>query len=237
MTRLCLFYALSTGRTLGYVLFLFALVMLSPGGATELSCQRNRDATPAIEPAVAKRVCRVLDGFHEQLADCALAPFDGVTFQLVDSLAKERGDPLAAYDASSDLIKLMLPNAVDEALTAHSPYSGVPPAALYDSLIVHELAHAYVARLVPRGAQYPMAHEYVSYVLQLSAMPAAAREMLLMRFPKSGPVKTTELNLFVAQAAPVRFGVKAWRHFTQPDSGCETLHRILRGEPVFPRED
>jgi len=218
------------------MLFVLALLLpLAPGGAVELSCQQNRDGAPAIEPALAERVCNVLDGFREQLADCDLEPFDGVTFQIVDSLAAERGDPLAGYNESLDLIVLMSPDAVDQALTAHSPYSGVPAAALYDSLIVHELAHAYVARVAPRGAQYPMAQEYVSYVLQLSVMPTAAREVLLERFPNSAPVKASELNLFVAQAAPVRFGVKAWRHFVQPDSGCDTLHRVLSGEAVFPQ--
>ncbi len=213
------------------------LLALGSGEAKEPACALSGDSIRAEDPALAERACSVLEELRERLGDCELAALDGVTFRMVEGLPPERGDPLAAYDAGSDLILLMPPEAVERALTARSAYRGLPPDALYDSLIAHELAHAYVARVAPRNAQYPMAQEYVSYVLQMDAMPAGVRQMLLERFPRSVPVEASELNLFVAQAAPVRFGVKAWRHFTQPEGGCETLQRVLRGEPVFPRAD
>lgn len=230
------FCASTTARPLRCVLLVFA-VLLSPGAglAAEYSCPASSDGAPPTELALAERVCRVLERFDQQLADCSLGPLNGITFRIVKSLPAERGDPLATYDASSDLILLMPPGAVEQALTARSAYRGVPPAALYDSLIVHELAHAYVARVVPRNAQYPMAQEYVSYVFQFDSMPAPVRRLLLERLPQAGPVQMNELNLFVAQAAPLRFGVKAWRHFTQPDGGCGTLQRVLRGDAIFPQ--
>lgn len=103
-------------------------------------------------------------------------------------------------------------------------------AALYRSLVSHEVAHAIAAynfKVVNPSIQ---ADEYVAYVTMLATMAPALRERVLSQFPGHGFEDEQQMSSTIYLVDPMRFGVQAYRHFLRRANGREYLHAILTGK-------
>lgn len=183
---------------------------------------------------VSRQVCGIADRAIADLAKCGLTPLRPVRIDVVKSLGNSRGNPLALFEAATGRVRILDPSLVSRQIAKGSAYTLLPLGDLYQSLVVHELAHALFEQHRPPGQKNRIAHEYVSYAMQFAALSDTSRNILLDRFPANRPVEIPELNLFVAEIAPIRFGTRVWRHFSMPENGCDFMRRILNGEPVLP---
>ncbi len=117
---------------------------------------------------------------------------------------------------------------------ASSPYAALGPAGLYESIVVHEVAHAVFWQALAGRQVSQTAHEYVAYAIQLQAMDAAARDQLMAM---QRPGVTSDLTAFndkLLGMAPDAYAALAFRHFTSPGHGCAILKGIVSGTFVFP---
>ena len=103
---------------------------------------------------------------------------------------------------------------------------------LYRSLVAHEVAHAVAACnfKIPRPSI--QAKEYIAYVAQISTMDAAQRERVLLQYPGEGFEADRQMNTTIYLFDPMRFAVKAYRHFLKPGNGRDYLAKILVGEAL-----
>jgi hypothetical protein len=101
---------------------------------------------------------------------------------------------------------------------------------LYRSLVSHEVAHAIAARNFRRPAPTITAKEYVAYVTMFSTMAPSTRARVLGQFQGEAFEGDWQMHTIIYLADPMRFGVRAYRHFLKHDDGRNYLHALLRGE-------
>ena len=107
---------------------------------------------------------------------------------------------------------------------------------LYQSMAAHEVAHVIAANNFVISAPRIEAQEYIAYVTMLETMPAKYRELLLARFPGEGFSNETEINSTIYLFDPLRFGVRAFRHFLREENGRAFVLRILAGQALVAGE-
>ena len=108
---------------------------------------------------------------------------------------------------------------------------GVPVSrALYQSLATHETAHAVSACHFGTPNPSIQAKEYLAYVTMFSAMPPALRTQALRAMPDRGFTDADRITSVVYLFDPMRFGVRAYRHFIALPDGAAFLKDVLAGK-------
>lgn len=111
-----------------------------------------------------------------------------------------------------------------------APFGLPMTAALHDSVVVHEAAHAIAAQHFRLDAPDVVAHEYLAYVAQLASLAPALRERILEAFAPRPPIAHTRFNVFVLGMNPDRFAALAWLHWSQKGNGAAFVDSVLAGE-------
>ena len=104
---------------------------------------------------------------------------------------------------------------------------------LYQSMAAHEVAHAIAADNFVVPAPRIEAQEYIAYVTMLGTMAPNYRDLLLAKYPGEGFTTETEINTIVYLFDPLRFGVKAYRHYLNAENGKAFVQRILAGQALI----
>jgi hypothetical protein len=107
---------------------------------------------------------------------------------------------------------------------------------MYRSLVSHEVAHAVAAYNFRVPKPTIQAKEYVAYVTMLATMAPVQRERVLREFPGAGFEGEWQMNTVVYLVDPMRFGVRAYRHFLQQARGEEFLRNVLDGKVLQENE-
>jgi hypothetical protein len=225
--------AVEAREILGAVL-LWALALASaPVSAGEVACPDPRVRVEADSAALRERVCGEIERLRPSFAACGLEQGRQITLLVVSGSATDPHDPscIGSYDCGRDEIRVLHPEALPQAVGPDSPLARLSAGELFDSLIAHELAHAFFAQSEPGGEVRPFVdQEYVAYAMQMASLDEAARARLLEAHAGMAMVDRIELNGIVALAAPTLFAAKAWRHFSSPGNGCAFVERLIRGE-------
>lgn len=113
------------------------------------------------------------------------------------------------------------------------PFPKLSAPVLFESLVVHELTHAYLdqtagERFIPR-----IAHEFLAHAIQLGQLPEAERAQTLQEAAVSDPVELGDFNEAVLNFSPLRFAAMAWLHFENLGGDAEAVRRIIEGDLVF----
>lgn len=238
-----------TGRAIAAAM-LGAFASMAPAGSASaddrseagFSCEVARATVHSDDRALAKRVCRKVAQAASLLKRCEIMPAERIDISIVQSTEGVAGHPLAISNAETKETRIIHPAMIADAFAPKSPYIGLPPDEVFDSLVVHEVAHA-VLSIDPHlidphlGTERLLVHEYIAHAFQISSMDAEARKVLLDRYPVAIPVNLAEFNMFALQSDPVRFGVKAWIHYSDPANGCAFVGEILSGRIRFPASD
>ncbi len=197
-------------------------------------CRGGSVTVEANDIVFAKRVCRKLDEANSLFRQCGIKPTGHFHVSVVSSIAGIEGNPLAVFDGTSGTIEVIHPDSIADSMVPGSPYLGLSPDDVFDSLIVHELSHAMLQPTLQNGQRRLLILEYIASAFQISLMDSKARHHLVQRYPPIAPVGLAEINAFTLHADPVLFGVKAWRHFSAPENGCRFVQDLLRGDEAFP---
>jgi hypothetical protein len=199
------------------------------GEAGTWRCPPERITVEADTEALAMRICGVALQATGLANMCGYGLERDIAIKVVPRIIGMNGNPLACFKAAQLTVEVLKPEATATTLTSRSAYSRLPPDALYDSLIVHEMTHAMFSPAGPRTAQTVVAQEYIASSFQIASMDADVRQILLDRYPRHDSVSLSELNVAMYSLAPVRFGVTAWRHYAQAENGCAILQQIVEG--------
>lgn len=198
-----------------------------PVPGVTLSSNRVDDGKLACQAVAATLAFMADHGFH------ANARF---TIDVVDRpLSLHDTEVTGTYDARRFHIEV--PDFVQAQLMAqrHPPFRVGMSRAMWQSFVVHEVAHA-VAQANFRVQRPPLtAHEYIAYVVQLATLPAPLRQELLTRFENVAFQFDREINATFLQLDPEVFAVKAYRHFVAQPDPADFLQGLLNGRLGSPR--
>lgn len=104
--------------------------------------------------------------------------------------------------------------------------------SLYRSLVAHEVAHSIAAANFSMPSAAIQAHEYLAYVTMFATMAPAQRERVLAQYPLAGFEDDEKMSAMIYLFDPMRFGVRAYRHFLERTNGREYLHSVLAGNAL-----
>jgi len=175
------------------------------------------------------QICDVVRRARPRLAECHLRQSRALTIRVVDRIAHPFESCMAQYDCREKVISVTDPEKLPEMLATDSIWRRIAPAALFDSLIVHELAHAFLDQTECLPMPCLADQEYIGYALQIDALDEADRAAILAGNRIGDPADTGRLNDFMALAGPNHFAQAAWLHFSLPGNGCAFVGELVDG--------
>jgi len=215
----------------------FGVAWLSGAEATagSLLCPGTSITIRADNDAAAARICAAAIWTRSFLERCDFQQRRNLTIEVVEELRHPLGVPvIALFDGNSWKIQISTYDVTQSLILPSSVYHRLAPQDVYDSLVVHEVAHA-LFRERAAGFQLPVtAHEYVAYAIQIASLPPESRELFLSSFPRQTPGGYAMFNDIYLAISPLGFAANAYRHLFRDANPCETLKRIATGKEEFP---
>lgn len=185
------------------------------------------------DDALIAGLCETAERIKAKLEDCALEQISPITISVLPNPPFALESCLARYKCEEERIEIAAPEKLRSVLLPDSPYAKIPVEDLFDSLIAHEMAHAFFSQMGCVEDECFADQEFVAYAMQFALLPRESRRKVVDAFPDMGPVDPAEFNPFILYAAPVRFGVRAWSYFSAPGNGCALVQRIVDREESF----
>lgn len=193
--------------------------------AVTLSCPGQDITVSAPFTSLANRACSVAAASRAILASCNLQQTVPYSIEVNSLLPPDFHDCFGIYHCDDNLVQVLAPDALSEAVQRTDTFTNLPLDVLFDSLLVHEISHVltYQSNIgVPRTAAEV---EYIAYAMQMELLPASVRDDFVAAHPVTQPVTLMALNSTVFSFSPEVFAVKAWLHFRTEGNGCEFVRR------------
>lgn len=200
-------------------------------------CSDPMLAVDAPDPAIAERVCTAAMAAKAQLGTCGLTQHRAVSMEIVPQIDGPSDTWIGLYQCGTDTIALVPPSPVSEVMPGDSVFATLDPEVYYDSLIVHELAHALMEQAECVHPRCDSDKEYVAYAMQFLSLPESARDTLLSWRERPQEVPQERLNDILLWMKPDIFAFTAWAHFDALDDGCAFVQRIVDGETTLKLPD
>ncbi|WP_372740515.1 hypothetical protein [Neptunomonas sp.] len=234
---------LSWTRLFGYRYIVAAItVCLFFASASRLSaetliCSNPMFSVVTSEPSLAKHTCTVATAAAERLAACHIPQRDAIELYIVDRIVHSDISLLGIYKRGEKTLEVTSPAHFTTTLDPHHIYSLIPAHELFDSMIYHELTHAFLDQQPGGSIQYYANHEYMAYSMQMEALSPASRQIFIDAAGGDSEISNEQLNEFVALAKPPTFAAWSWQHFAEPQHGCDFFEKLITGETSLELSD
>ena len=219
-----------TLRTLALVLTCGATV---PATAAERLCDNGVVTVSAEDDTLFPAMCTASDRALTLFEQCELDPPEPVKVSLSGLLDQTC---LGLFHCGEAQIEVLPPDAIEARRSKIGILKALPTDRLFESVIVHEIAHAAMDNTPCPYENCVASSEYFAYSVQMMDLTDAERALV---FPENGGdtplerVKHDEINAMILYMAPDLFIEKVWRHITAKDDVCVQLHGVQDGTVVF----
>ena len=103
---------------------------------------------------------------------------------------------------------------------------------MYRSLVTHEVAHAVAACNMAMPESPIQAKEYLAYVAMFATMEQRLRARIMDANPCKAFDRESKMNATIYLCDPMRFAVRAYRHYLEEKNGDAFLLKIFSGEAL-----
>jgi hypothetical protein len=104
--------------------------------------------------------------------------------------------------------------------------------SLYRSLVTHEVAHAVSDCNISIPEPTIQAKEYLAYVAMFATMDRNLRERIMNRNRVEAFDRESKINTTIYLCDPMRFAVRAYRHYLNKGNGDAFLFKVLSGQAL-----
>ena len=221
-----------TKATLGLVFLLAG----SPAHSETLECSGITINFDAEYRELADATCDAVTEAKFLMAECDLIQREHFDIVISESARHPAyGDCLGYYDSRSGCLEVTRPEKYTELFSEGDARALLSESAVYASVVVHEVAHAFLEQTEHAQRLSPAEHEFVASVFEMASFDPEQRAILL----REDPVKTAgSLDLVhpaIYTLAPRAFANNAWNLFQREEYGCQMIQRIVSGEFQFPK--
>ncbi|ANT63135.1 hypothetical protein AYJ57_20970 (plasmid) [Salipiger sp. CCB-MM3] len=212
-----------------------AVLLLPMRAEADLLCPGTLvTARAPAESAVEERICAVVVEAAAQLNTCGLPITRPVQILVIDG---SLGDGcVGLYHCGEDLIEVLAPDRLEANRSRDGIFDAVPTDRFFDSIIVHELAHAAHDALPCPSGLCLATSEYLAYNSQIMSLEPDDQRAVMARIDMEETVKHDEVNAAILFFKPNVFAARAWAHLNQRDDPCEYLRHVANGVFTFDRE-
>jgi len=198
--------------------------------AETITCDGNTVSVTAPNSARAQSVCATVATALTKLNQCDLTLSQPLTITVLNDLPGVSDTCFGYYVCDENRISVRSPQGIAEVAWLSTLYQTIDPEIVFDSIVVHEVAHAAFEQTACEEALCLANHEYVAYVMQMWSFPSSVRHALVERFGQEEPVEPIRLNELIAVLAPEKFAALAWQHFNEPENGCDFVTDLVTGK-------
>lgn len=211
---------------------LLVVLFVSPlaSDAQQATCDVSGITVTAPTEPDARTVCQTISAALPRLQACHLNVQHPLRVTVSDDLPGVGPQCLGYYQTDRSEIFIRTAAGMVQSINPQSAFSRIDPPLLFESIVVHELAHALFQQSSRAADPCTEDHEYVAYGMQMAWLPGDQRAQIIAPFGVDAPVDPMMLNAFVAAMAPDRYAALVWQHFSQPENGCAFIHRLLAGQ-------
>jgi len=137
---------------------------------------------------------------------------------------------IGAYALESKTVRLIGLDRARHQVPENTLFGLPLNTTLYQSVVVHELAHAVANQHFADSRPSLVAQEYIAYAAQLSTMDAATRQRILTsnRLPPYQGID--EMSSIYYAMNPSGFGIKVYLHFVSLEDPGRFLRGLLSGD-------
>ena len=213
------------------VLPIVAFVSLaSPLVANPTTCPNGLVTATTDDPAVAERICNASDHAISLFAMCGFElpePIEITTLSDVDA------NCFGVFHCGEGRIEILTPDGMDALMKEDSIFAPISKESFFDSVVVHELAHALYDETKCPYPHCLATSEYFAYSYQIMSFNDEDRAALEAGIDMEQRISRDYVVGILAVMSPDRFTQRVWQHFSQRDDQCAWLGGILSGAIVF----
>ena len=214
---------------------LLSLALAIPVHANPLDCGGGDFTIEAPTEDLTATICAALLDARAALQDCGLEQTRPIAVEVTPGISHPIGECLSYFECDFDVIRVIDPAALPEALDPGDAYAVLPPEVLLTSLLTHELVHALVTQSAGDRRIDIVDQEYIAAALELETMAPDWRDALIRAAPVSLPPKDSLIDILIYGMAPRKFATNAWQYFQAEDDGCARVREIVAGRFSFAR--
>lgn len=211
-----------------------AMALSSAPLAAPRSCPDPIFTVRADDAALVARTCTAAEAARKSLASCGVILDRPIEIEVMDVLDEAMVDCLGLYRCGADLVMVLTPAALSETRDRDGSFAPLSDAALWDSVIVHELTHAAYDGTACPFETCAVTAEYAGYAMQIRALPPSERALIARSLPP-GEALADPISAATLFLSPDWFSQAVWRDFQTRDDPCGFMRSIMAGEVFFER--
>jgi len=202
--------------------------------AEEVSCENPLISVTGRNSEFAQRTCEAVKYAEALFQRCNVPPFrTPIKFSIVEGI--EPGC-VAQLHCGEDWIEILEPPAMDKRRSPDGAFGFLPIDAYFQSVVVHELAHAVYDHL-PCPLQTCIAtNEYVAYAMQVMSLKSDDRLAFQNNAGLDREILDDELNAVILSMAQGVFARRVWAHLSQREDMCGYIGQITSGTVFLDRD-
>lgn len=206
----------------------FLWLLALPVNADVLHCEASNLQVDSADAALSQRVCDVAARAEAQFAACNLPPLQSpLQLSVVEQL--DTGC-VGVFHCGNQRIDILAPAEIAKLLRPDGAFSVLDPLSYFDSVIVHELAHAAFDALPCKMESCRTSAEFVAYSMQIMSFTPRQQQRFEQRAAITRRVSQDEINPMILAMAPELFAQRTWAHLNQQPDRCGYIGRITSGE-------
>ena len=210
-----------------------ALLPVSTSAGT-FRCETTQIDVQTDEPSYVAAICEAAEQAEELFEQCNIPPIPApLQVRIVNELQE---GCVGLYHCGEGLIDVLAPPLMEARRGSQSAFAFLTNADYFQSVVVHELAHAALDDLPCPFDACVVADEYLAYAAQVMSLPPDLRLAFSADVDLEKRISRDELNGAILLLAPQRFAQKAWVHLSQRDDPCAFVAQIVDRTVLLDRE-
>ncbi|MBT8409505.1 MAG: hypothetical protein KJN93_07760 [Alphaproteobacteria bacterium] len=205
----------------------------SAAKADPIACDTPLIVVVAASPDLAARVCRVAAEADAMLSALGLRHSRPVTIEVTPDLGVSAAGCVAYFHTGGAVLTILPPDCLEGEDGRLGPFPKLAAGPLFESLVIHELAHAYVEDSAAPDSLPRLVHEYIAYAAQLDYLSKPDRDGILRRSKADLPVDLAGFSEALLNFAPDRFAATAWLHLRAQPKPADMVQALLDGTARF----
>ncbi len=196
-----------------------------------LRCMETDVVVTAQNAEHARLACDAAQEAMMLFASCGVPALTGqTTVKVVEEL---RSGCFGLYDCETQSIEVLSPDVLHDLRLPDSIFSHVATPAYFQSVVVHELAHAASDGIPCPFDSCIVGLEYIAYLMQMKSLDPVAQDQLAASIDMDAPVSFKGFHPFILMLAPDVFSQRVWAHHQQQDDPCSFVGALIRGETIL----
>lgn len=200
---------------------------------TLMRCSVSEIAVSAEDLEAAERGCDVAVAADLRLRSLGLGIDQDVRIEITEDLDVGPGVCVALYNTGNRTLQILPERCLEDQPGRAKTFPEMPAETLFESLVLHEMAHAYAHQSAGDRRLSRIAFEYLAYAIQVDALSDEVRRRIVDNASVREPVKIGDINEAVLSLSPSRFAAMSWLHFHQEGGNADLVARVLGGSLAF----